>query len=435
MRARCRWRRLLSETCTSPRRRLRRMTQRRARARGRRRGGRGRRRGSSSTGARPPSRPGLSPSRANDFLQCPQLFRFRVIDRLPEPPSPAAARGHARARGAGAPVRPARPRAHGRGRARRCCPVQWEMLLERDPSIGELFAEPADAGRVADERRGAAGDVLHARGPDAARAARARADGVHRADEDGPQLRGIVDRVDVAPNGWVRVVDYKTGRSPRAGFESSALFQMRFYAYVIWRTRGVLPKRLQLEYLGDGVILQHEPTESEMATIEARVRSIWGGIEDAARSGDWRPRPSKLCDWCSFKALCPAFGGTPPEVPAGAVERSIGVVPAAPDVDRRADRRQPATRRSSTSPVGDPQQVRQRHVRERRDPAQARPRRDRAGAPRPRRVRAPEASAEAMPDARVLDGDARARSSTPRRCGGQQVRLRVGLRRGSPRRR
>ena len=148
-------------------------------------------------------------------------------------------------------------------------------------------------------------------------------------DEGGPLLRGIVDRVDVAPNGWVRVVDYKTGRSPRAGYESSALFQMRFYAYVLWRTRGVLPKLLQLEYLGDGVILTHEPTEAEMATVEARVRSIWGGIEDAARSGDWRPRTSKLCDWCSFKALCPAFGGTPPEIPEGAVERSIGVVPAA----------------------------------------------------------------------------------------------------------
>src|SRR3954452_4778109 len=104
---------------------------------------------------------------------------------------------------------------------------------------------------------------------------------------------------------------------------------MRVYAYVILSTRGVLPKRSQLEYLGDGVVLTPELTEPEMATIEARVRSIWAGIEDAARSGDWRPRTSRLCDWCSFKALCPAFGGTPPEVPAGAVERSIGVVPAA----------------------------------------------------------------------------------------------------------
>ena len=35
----------------------------------------------------------LSPSRAADFLTCPLLYRFRVIDRLPEPPSAAAARG------------------------------------------------------------------------------------------------------------------------------------------------------------------------------------------------------------------------------------------------------------------------------------------------------------------------------------------------------
>src|SRR5215471_3525620 len=40
-----------------------------------------------------PSGPSLSPSRAADFMACPLLYRFRVIDRLPEPPSPAAARG------------------------------------------------------------------------------------------------------------------------------------------------------------------------------------------------------------------------------------------------------------------------------------------------------------------------------------------------------
>ena len=37
--------------------------------------------------------PALSPSRAADFKQCPLLFRFRTIDRLEGPPSPAAARG------------------------------------------------------------------------------------------------------------------------------------------------------------------------------------------------------------------------------------------------------------------------------------------------------------------------------------------------------
>src|SRR5258708_24779775 len=37
--------------------------------------------------------PSLSPSRAGDFLTCPLLYRFRVIDRLPEPASHPAARG------------------------------------------------------------------------------------------------------------------------------------------------------------------------------------------------------------------------------------------------------------------------------------------------------------------------------------------------------
>src|SRR3954465_15446123 len=35
----------------------------------------------------------LSPSRALDFKTCALLYRFRVIDRLPEPPSVEAARG------------------------------------------------------------------------------------------------------------------------------------------------------------------------------------------------------------------------------------------------------------------------------------------------------------------------------------------------------
>src|SRR5262244_143201 len=37
--------------------------------------------------------PSLSPSRAADFMVCPLLYRFRVIDRIPELPSPVAARG------------------------------------------------------------------------------------------------------------------------------------------------------------------------------------------------------------------------------------------------------------------------------------------------------------------------------------------------------
>lgn len=269
--------------------------------------------------------PGLSPSRANDFLQCPLLFRLRVVDRLPEPSSVAAARGtlvHAvleqlfdlpsadrTVDAAKALVEPA-----------------WAVLEAGSAAYAELVAQ--DEERLA--LLATAGRLLETyftledptRLEPRARELQVRVDL-----EDGPQLRGVIDRVDVAPNGWVRVVDYKTGRSPRAGYESSALFQMRFYAYVVWKTRGVLPKRLQLEYLGDGVVVSHEPTEAEMLTLEQRVRSIWAGIEDTARSGTWPTRRSRLCDWCSFRELCPEFGGTPPPVEPAAVQRAIGVLP------------------------------------------------------------------------------------------------------------
>jgi len=102
---------------------------------------------------------------------------------------------------------------------------------------------------------------------------------------------------------------------------------MRFYAYVLWRDRGVLPKMLQLVYLGDGQILRHTPSEAEMHTLELRLRALWSQIEEAARTGEWRPRTSRLCDWCAHQEVCPAFGGTPPEIPEGAVERAIGITP------------------------------------------------------------------------------------------------------------
>src|SRR5581483_8301374 len=35
----------------------------------------------------------LSPSKISAFKHCPLQFRFSVIDRLPEPPSPAASKG------------------------------------------------------------------------------------------------------------------------------------------------------------------------------------------------------------------------------------------------------------------------------------------------------------------------------------------------------
>jgi len=108
---------------------------------------------------------------------------------------------------------------------------------------------------------------------------------------------------------------HNTGRSPAEAFEAKALFQMKFYALVLWRTRGVVPALLQLIYLGNGEVLRYAPDERDLLATERKVKALWAAIERAQQTGDWRPRRSALCGWCAHQALCPEFGGTPPPLP------------------------------------------------------------------------------------------------------------------------
>jgi putative RecB family exonuclease len=131
----------------------------------------------------------------------------------------------------------------------------------------------------------------------------------------GLTLHGYIDRVDVNRTGAIRIVDYKSGRSPGEAFEGKALFQMRFYALVVWRTRGVIPALLQLIYLGNGEVLRYEPDEQSLLATERKVAALWTAIERARSTGNWMPRKSALCGWCDHQAICPEWGGTPPPLP------------------------------------------------------------------------------------------------------------------------
>jgi putative RecB family exonuclease len=266
----------------------------------------------------------LSPSRAADFMQCPLLYRFRVIDKLPSPPSAAAARGtlvHA------VLERlfdlPSSERTVGAASA--LVEPQWKELIEGRPELAELFDE-SDPAAVASWFGDAVSLVERwFTLEDPTRLEPAERELYVETDLDGLTLRGYVDRLDVAPTGEIRVVDYKTGRSPSAFFEGKALFQMKFYALVLWRLRGEVPRLLQLVYLGgdDPEIVRYSPDEADLLAVERKLKALWHAIETAARSGEWRPSKSRLCDWCDHRALCPEWGGTPPPLPEGAADLAL----------------------------------------------------------------------------------------------------------------
>ncbi|MCL2533624.1 MAG: RecB family exonuclease [Nocardiaceae bacterium] len=254
----------------------------------------------------------LSPSRANDFKQCPLLYRFRALDRIPETPTKAQVKGsvvHAALEALFA--LPAAERVPDRARA--LVEPAWERLLEESAELVNLVT-PDERGRFLTEARRLVAGYYKLEDP-----TRFEPDAcelrVETELDDGVLLRGFVDRIDVSPTGLVRVVDYKTGRAPWELGETKALFQMKFYAVVLLRTRGVVPAQLQLLYLGDGQALTYRPDEAELRRFERTLSAIWTAIRDAGASGDFRPNPSRLCDWCNHRSRCPAFGGTPPPYP------------------------------------------------------------------------------------------------------------------------
>jgi putative RecB family exonuclease len=278
----------------------------------------------------------LSPSRAGDFLTCPLLFRFRTIDRLPEPPSSAATRGtlvHAALEALfDLPAAERTPE-----RAVALLEPAWAALQEQEPAVAGLFEDAAElAGWLAGARELVEG-YFSLEDPRRLEPA-AREQLVEVVLPGGLRLRGIVDRLDVAPSGAVRVVDYKSGRAPGEMFEGKALFQMKFYALVLWRTRGTVPSLLQLMYLGDREVLRYAPDEADLLAVERKLLALWQAVERATALQDFRPRRSRLCDWCSHQALCPEFGGTPPPFPA----RVPGPDELLPHQQRAADRRAPA---------------------------------------------------------------------------------------------
>ena len=229
--------------------------------------------------AEPPlRRPALSPSRAADFKQCPLLYRFRAIDRLPEPSSTAQVRGSV--------VHAALEQLYALPAAQRLPETAvslvtpaWERVVSEQPSLAEDIDAELRA-EMLDQARALVSGYYRLEDP-----TRFEPQSCEQRVEvelaDGTLLRGFIDRIDVAPTGELRVVDYKTGKAPpeaRALAEFKAMFQMKFYAVALLRAHGVLATRLRLLYLADGQVLDYAPDLDELQRFEKTLMAIWRAI-------------------------------------------------------------------------------------------------------------------------------------------------------------
>jgi putative RecB family exonuclease len=246
----------------------------------------------------------LTPSKVTAFTNCPLAFRYSVIEHRPEPPSPHAVKGtlvHAALEGlfwnhkAGQ-----RSEAVAQTELDRA----WREL-QSDLEFIELHLPESDAEAFLRDARVLVANYFRLEDPNAVHAIGVEL-GVEFED-NGMRLRGIIDRLDLGPDGELIVIDYKTGRAPSVRYEQGKMGGVQTYALLCERILGRAPAEVRLLHLRDPVVLSAVATPQTIRGQKARTSAVWDAIERACATEDFRPKTGPLCNYCHFKPSCPAF--------------------------------------------------------------------------------------------------------------------------------
>jgi putative RecB family exonuclease len=256
----------------------------------------------------------LSPSAASDFKSCPQLFRFRAVDRLPEPVSAAAAKGsivHLVLER----LFEQEPSARTPEGAERLLVDVWRDLKD----VPEARPEGVHPDTWLDEGRRLLANYFKLEDPRVLQAS--RLEWWVEYELPDVHLRGVIDRLEVHADGTWTLTDYKTGRVPGEAREQAAFFGLRFYALVCWRAFGVMARAIRLVYLSDPAVLTLTPHERMLVAFERQMRALGAAITRAMERDDWRPRPSPFCLSCPHQGICPAWARSATGAPTDGAPR------------------------------------------------------------------------------------------------------------------
>ncbi len=142
---------------------------------------------------------------------------------------------------------------------------------------------------------------------------------------DGLSLISILDRLDYLGNGQVKILDYKTGKTVQREPD-----QLYMYQKVV-ETSPVIKSLVQQkdpaikEVRVGQLAFYHLPTLTEMTFERAPDKEIlefWQkvlSVADQIRAGKFDPTPGEnQCRWCDYRNICPVFTGKEYMGPSGA---------------------------------------------------------------------------------------------------------------------
>ncbi len=242
----------------------------------------------------------LSPTSTAMLRQCPQRWKFRYVDRLPDPPGEAALAGTFAHRVLEALLN-LNATERTQDRARSLATEFWPDM-KADKSFIALDLDEAGVLNFKKVAWHAITGLWDLEDPTAVEIVGTETE--VSVEIGGVPFYGFIDRVEDSPDGLV-ISDYKSGRAPSRRFSKDRLEQVLLYAAAIAELHdGTLPARARLMYLGQKII-ETEVTAAGIEDVTRRLADTWEDLLGRSATGDFPPQPGPLCGWCAFVQHCP----------------------------------------------------------------------------------------------------------------------------------
>ena len=111
-------------------------------------------------------------------------------------------------------------------------------------------------------------------------------------------ISGKFDRIDELENGNLRVVDFKTGKT------KNGISQLEFYKLLTELNFDKKVDQVTYYYLNDGKVKDYDVSKVKTGDIK---KGILDKIKIIETAKNFPPNPTRLCDHCDFKEICPVF--------------------------------------------------------------------------------------------------------------------------------